>query len=312
MTDLLDLSIIIPVTERHDEITELYRAYKQGVAACGKRYEFVFVLDGDYPQVFQSLRDLIKQGEGIKIVKLAKAFGEATALNIGFEKSTGAVIMTLPAYEQIKSSEICRLVGGLADHDMVVTRRWPRIDSWLNRLQSSVFNSMLRLITDLPFHDLGCGVRVFKRQVAKEVHLYGDQHRFFPLLAYRLGFKVLELEAPQSEKDAFRRIYSPGIYIRRMLDLLTVFFLIKFTKKPLRFFGLLGSGVFSIGAVVTLWLVIERMFYAVPLADRPALVLASLMIVLGIQIFAIGLIGELIIFTHAKSMKEYAIAEVIN
>jgi len=146
----------------------------------------------------------------------------------------------------------------------------------------------------------------------KEVPLYGDLHRFFPIMAHRHGFKTIEVNVEQSKSDVFQRIYAPGIYLRRLLDLLTVFFLIKFTKKPLRFFGLVGSSIFGLGLVATIWLVTERLFFNVALADRPALILSSLLIVLGIQIIAIGLIGEIIIFTHAKDLKEYKIDQIIN
>jgi hypothetical protein len=142
--------------------------------------------------------------------------------------------------------------------------------------------------------------------------LYGDQHRFAPLLADRLGFRIKEVDVRQSSKEKSWRVYPFGVYPRRLLDLLTVFFLVKFTKKPLRFFGLIGAGTFVIGGLIMLYLVIERLFFGSALADRPALLLSSLLVVLGVQIFALGLIGELIIFTHAKHIKEYTIDEVIN
>jgi hypothetical protein len=145
-----------------------------------------------------------------------------------------------------------------------------------------------------------------------ELPLYGDQHRFLPLLAARLGFRIGEVNVAQSRKEKFWRLYRPGVYPRRLLDLLTVFFLIKFTKKPLRFFGLIGAATFLLGGLLTLYLVIERLFFGVPLAQRPALLLSSLLVVLGVQIFALGLIGELIIFTHAKDIKEYTIDEIIK
>jgi hypothetical protein len=131
-------------------------------------------------------------------------------------------------------------------------------------------------------------------------------------MAHRQGFRVIELDVTQSESDKYRRIYAPGVYVRRLLDLLTIFFLVKFTKKPLRFFGLVGTTLFGLGVVSSLYLIIERLFFAVNLADRPALFLSSLLIVLGVQIIAIGLIGEIIIFTHAKDLKEYKIDKIIN
>ncbi|MFQ5761079.1 MAG: dolichol-phosphate mannosyltransferase, partial [Acidiferrobacterales bacterium] len=222
------------------------------------------------------------------------------------------VVLTLPAYYQVEPAEIPKVLNELANHDMVICRRYPRVDSRLNRLQTRLFNWMLNTITGSSFHDLGCGVRAFKRKVATDVPLYGDQHRFLPLLASRLGFRVKELDVAQSTKEKFRRVYRLGVYPRRFLDVLTVFFLIKFTKKPLRFFGLIGAATFAVGALILAYIVVERLFFGVALADRPILLLSSLLVVLGVQIFALGLIGELIIFTHAKDIKEYTIEQIIN
>jgi hypothetical protein len=132
------------------------------------------------------------------------------------------------------------------------------------------------------------------------------------MLADRQGFKVLEVDIRQSPKDRFEGVYGLREYARPFLDIFTVFFLVRFTKKPLRFFGMVGVSTFTIGVVLTVVMVIQRMFFNHPLADRPALLLSSLLVVLGLQLFAIGLLGELIIFTHAKSMKDYKVDRVIS
>lgn len=307
-----EIAVIVPVSERYDKVADLYLGYKHALESFGSSYEFTYVLDGQFPEVLKQLRRLREAGEPIRVVKLARWFGEATALTAGFQNSNSDIILTLPAYHQVEPSEIGKLLRELDTHDMIVARRYPRTDSRLNRVQTAVFNWLLRLITGTTFHDLGCGVRAFKRQVAGEIPVYGDQHRFLPVLASRQGFRIKEVELAQSPRDQFRRIYRPGVYPRRILDMLTVFFLVKFTKKPLRFFGLIGAATFAIGAVITLYLVVQRLFFGIALAERPALLLSSLLIVLGVQVFALGLIGELIIFTHAKDLKEYAIEEIIN
>ncbi len=307
------VSVIVPVTEqRYDDVEELYRTYREAVSRLNLSHEFLYLLDGDYSDVHEALRRLQAQGEPIRIIKLARSFGEATALNAGFLHARGDIVITLPAYEQVRGDEIPRLFQALEGYDMVIARRWPRTDSVLNRLQSAVFNALQRAITKFPAHDLGCGVRVLRREVTKEVQLYGEQHRFIPLLAYRLGFKVRELTAEQSPKDSFRRVHSLSVYVRRLLDLFTAFFLVRFTKKPLRFFGSVGFMAFMLGVLATLWLIVERQFFGVPLGNRPILVIAALLMMLGIQIIAIGLLGELLIFTHAKEIKEYTIEEIVN
>ncbi len=306
------LSAIVPVTERLHDVESLYWAYKAGIEAVGLAYEFIYVLDGDFPEALSALQGLRQKGEPIEIIALAKWFGEATALTIGFAHAAGDIFVTLPAYPQIVPDEISRLVAGLKDYDMVIARRFPRRDSILNVIQSKVFHFLLNTMIAVPFHDLGCGVRALKRRVAEELNIYGDQHRFLPLLAAQQGFKVLELGTAQAKEDIFKRVYSPGVYIRRMLDILTIVFIVKFTRKPLRFFGLIGSFTLALGTLGAVYLAIERLYFGGALADRPALVLAVLMMVMGFQMIAVGLIGELIIFTHAKDLKEYRVERIVE
>jgi len=305
------VSVIIPVSERYDSVSALFNDYKKGLEGVEKTFEFIYVLDGEFSDVFKDLRELQDRGEKIKIVKLAKCFGEAIALTAGFEAASGSLILSLPAYYQVRPENLASLFQHLEQNDMVVCRRWPRSDSLFSRLQTRMFHGMLKFIDGYAFHDLGCSVRLFKRSIMAEINIYGDQHRFFPVLAIRQGFKVCEIDIPQSEKEKSTRIYGPGVYLRRLIDILTIFFLVKFTKKPLRFFGLIGSAIFLFGGLILVYLTIERLIYGIPLADRPLLLLGSLLFVLGIQIFATGLIGELIIFTHAKELKEYTIEEIV-
>ena len=312
MAGNIGVSVIIPVSERYDSVRELYYDYKGAMDASGKPYEFIYVLDGDFLDVFSELQSLRDEGEDIKVVKLSKWFGEATALTAGFEHSSADIILTLPAYYQIEPAEVSKVLNDVHNYDMVIARRWPRVDSKLTQMQSRIFHGLLNIITETSFHDLGCGVRAFRRQIIDEISVYGDQHRFLPVLAVRQGFRIKESDVAQSTKDPHRRLYRPGVYSRRILDILTVFFLVKFTKKPLRFFGLVGSGLFAIGGTFTLFLIYQRLFMDIALADRPALLLSSLLVVLGVQLFAMGLIGELIIFTHAKDIKEYTVEVVVN
>ena len=305
------LSVIVPVTERYDSATELFHEYRAGIEATGLSYEIIYVIDGNQSAVLEELTRL-QTSEKLTIITLSREFGEAIALSAAFSEATGDILLTLPAYRQIQANDIPKLVASLDDSDMVLARRWPRHDSAFNRLQTRAFNFILRSFSDLEIHDAGCSARAFKRTVIEEVQLYGDLHRFFPIIAHRQGFRIVEIDIAQSPGESYRRFYSPGQYIRRMLDLLTVFFLVKFTKKPLRFFGLVGGGLAATGVAATLYLVIERLFFDVALADRPALIISSLLIVLGIQVIAIGLIGEIIIFTHAREIKEYRIDKIIN
>ncbi|CAN5292704.1 glycosyltransferase [soil metagenome] len=306
------VSVIIPVGQRYDEVVPLYEAYKDALAETGRPFEIIYVLDGRLPKVFDELRSLQARGERIRIVKLAKSFGEATALTAGFEHSHGELLLTLPAYHQIEPPALGELLDQLDGYDMVIARRWPRAGSRFETIRRELFHGMIRSVTGMRYRDLGCGVRAFRRVVVDEVPIYGDQHRFLPLLANRRGFRILELDVAQSPQDRFRGGYRTREYLHRVLDIFTVFFLVRFTKKPLRFFGMLGSIMALAGLVVLAVIIIQRMFFDVGLGNRPVLLLSSLMIMLGVQIFALGLIGELIIFTHAKDLKEYTVELIVN
>lgn len=314
MTTPVSLSAVIPVSERYEDVETLYNAYKAALESLHRSYEFVYVLDGAFPDVLATLERLRRGGAPIKIVTLAKWFGEATALTVGFAHAAGEIILTLPAYQQVEPRDIPQLVHALDGAHMAVARRFPRRDSRINVLQSQGFHFFLErlLMKKLPFRDLGCSARAFRRIVVDEIQMLGDQHRFLPLLADQQGFTVREIDLKQAPGDIHRRLYRPGIYLRRLLDILTVVFITKFSKKPLRFFGLIGAFVFALGMLATTYLSLERVFLDIPLADRPALVLAVLMIVMGFQMIAVGLIGELVIFLHGREIKEYTVDRIIE
>ena len=306
------VSVIIPFSGRNDDVIELHRDYTEALDKIGSPYEIIYIVDGEFEAQFEQLTQLSNDDESIHVVKLAKTFGEASALNIGFDNSKGDLILTLPAYYQIEANELSKLFSEMEDNDMVIASRYPRIDSFSNRFMSKIFHKILTFISNSSFKDLGCGVRLFKRKIVDEITVYGEQHRFLPILATGRGFTVREVDLKQSTKEVFRRKYKIRTYISRLFDILTIIFLVRFTKKPLRFFGLIGSFMFACGGLLISYPIIERVFFSVALADRPIFVIAALMIVLGIQVLALGLIGELIIFTHGKNTKEYNIEKIIN
>ncbi len=307
------ISIVVPVVERAQDVQAVYYAYSAILAKIASTFEFIFVIDGEDSTVVQSLETLEEKEGLIRTITLPYNFGESMALAVGFEQATGEVIITLPAYFQTVPEGIEKVLSALdEDHDLVVTRRWPRIDTWFNRLQTRMFHGLANRLTGMTLNDLGSGLRAMKRQVAKEVAIYGDLHRFLPLLAHQKGFRLREVDISQHPADGQHRIYRPGVYLRRILDLLTVVFLFKFTKKPLRFFGLIGSGLFASGFLVSSLLVVEKIFGVTALADRPLLILGVLLMVLGVQVGSIGLLGEIIIFTHARKVKEYTIRKFLR
>jgi glycosyltransferase involved in cell wall biosynthesis len=221
--------------------------------------------------------------------------------------------MTLAAYFQVEPRGIGPALAALDDGaDLVAGRRFPRIDSFFNRLQSRLFHWFVRRMTSTDFHDISCGFKAMRRRVVREIHLYGGLHRFIPILAMNRGFTVREVELPQRNEDRQTRFHGAGAYLGRLLDVLTIFFLVKFTRTPLRFFGLLGLFLFVSGFAIDLVVAVQKIAWNQEIADRPLLLLGVLLMVLGVQTLSLGLLGEMIIFTHARNVRDYRVAEVIR
>jgi glycosyltransferase involved in cell wall biosynthesis len=302
------VSVIVPVVEGVDDLAELYRSFSAALTARGNDHEFVFVFDGGYVPP-PELVALSHERTNLKLLRFARSFGETAALRLGIERSRGDLLLTLPAYFQVQAAGVDALLEALTDQtDVVVASRSPRIDSWLNRLQSAVFNRMISGVGDRQFHDSACGVRVLRRAAAEGLPLYGDLHRFIPALALREGYQVVEVPVPQHPSNARTRLYGPATYARRLLDIATFFFLAKFTEKPLRFFGLVGSLFFAAGAVTSLVLLVERL-QGQAIANRPLLLLAVLCLALGVQLMGLGLVGEIIVHLRAPHRRAYRVRE---
>jgi hypothetical protein len=309
-----DVSVVVPVVERYSDLRRLHDEFAREIAALGKSAEFIFVLDERLRGALPELRALQQEApDEVVIVLLGGSFGESAALTLGLERARGEVIVTLAAYFQVEARDIGKAFAALEEGaDMVVGRRFPRTDSGFNRLQSRLFHGILRLLTGSRFHDISCGFKVMRRRVSRELNLYGGLHRFIPVLALNRGFTVREVDLAQHPEDRRTRYHGTGAYLGRLLDILTVFFLTKFTRMPLRFFGLLGAGLFALGFGVSLLAAVQKIFFDHGISDRAVLLLGVLLMVLGVQTLSLGLVGEIIIFTHARNVRDYQVAEVIR
>lgn len=303
---------VVPVGARHDSAQSLYEEYKNALDKSGFSYALTFVLDGPAPDFAGELKDLLEAGENFSVIGLTRRFGEATAIMAAIDRSESPTILILPAYRQIDSAEIPKILRRVGEGDGVVCRRWPRAGGWFDSLRRRAYHWILRLITGCQFRDLGCGARAFDRRVLVDLDLYGDQQKFVALLAENRGYRIEEIDVRQSPQDIFRGFYAPRDYLRGLLDIFTIFFLARFTKKPLRFFGMVGVIIGLVGSLLVAWLIVERLFLGMPLGERPALIVSSLLVVVGLQLVALGLLGELVIFTHANQMKDYQIERIIT
>ncbi len=309
----IDVSVVVPISERHDDLIKLYKIYSDELNNLMKTHEFIFIIDGDFTKAYRDLLELKRNGNNIRIIKFTKNFGESSALTEGFKQVRGNVILTMASYIQVEPSELKKLFDAYEDgFELVITRRFPREDPMVNKIQSFVYHFLVRKITGTEFNDITSGMRLIDKNIINDLELYGDLHRFIPILASGKGIRIKEVNVKQSKEDRGTRVVQPNVYLKRILDLMTLVFLIKFTVKPLRFFGFIGSAVILPGLVITAVLGTLRVFGMIELANRPLLILGMLLIVFGIQFFTIGLIGELIIFTRAKDIVQYRIDEIIE
>ena len=304
-----DVSVIVPVTERPEPLVDIYLEYAGAIAASGRSLEFLFVIEPFWRHTVESLRVLAARGEPIRVIEAGHTVGESTLLKLGAARARGNVLLVMPAYHRVVAGEIPALIEAVEQGaDLANGRRWPRRDSWVNRLQTWMLHTMVTGLASGQIHDVGSGVRAIRPSLLRELPLYGDFFRFLPVLALRDGYSVVEIDAEQHPNDARVRVYSPGTYLRRAIDVLGLFFLSRFTYKPLRFFGLLGTMLSAAGGTILVIMFVQRLG-GEGIADRPMLLLAVLLFTLGVQAVALGLIGEIIVHFNAPGRRPYRLAD---
>ena len=305
------VSLVIPVTSTDADILELLEGYGDTLVRAAQPHEFVFVLDGVGGSVERTLREHANKYP-IKIVRLqGGGLGESIALSAGVDRAKGEFIINAPQYLQAEPEDLPKVIQALdSGADFVATWRHPRVDPWLNHLQSRFFNWVLRILMGVTFHDLNSSLRGMRRRVLEEVNVYGELYRFLPVLAMRQGFRTVEVKVRHREEKGRRGFYGIGVYLRRTLDILAITFLTRFTQRPLRFFGMLGIVAILIGLPMAVWPAVEK-FIDGSTAARPILVAGTILIAFGVQLIGFGLVGEIIIFTQARNLTDYKIEEEV-
>ncbi len=305
-------SIIVAVQNQASELASIYHAMRTSLRETATDYEIIFVDDGSLDNTWSVLKKIAEQDSRVRLIRMRTSFGESAAFDAGFKQAHGDKIVFFTTRVRVNAAQIPRLLAKLDQgHDLVMGWRYPRRDSTLNQFISRGFNLLIKWVSRKTFNDINSGVFAAKREVLTDIPLYGNLNIFLPILADRRGFKVGD-EKIEQLPGKFRQSKYFTEYIQRLLDIVTVFFLTNYSKKPLHFLGFIGLIFTLFGAGMNLYLFFYRIFQFGPIAGRPLLLLGALLLVIGIQMISIGLIGEMIIFTHAKEIKEYAIEEVLD
>ncbi|HOZ00480.1 MAG TPA: glycosyltransferase family 2 protein [Candidatus Syntrophosphaera sp.] len=288
------ISFVIPVLNEQDSLRQLGSEIK---AHCQPHaHEIIFIDDGSRDQSFSIMEDLAAQDPNIRIVKFRRNFGKAAALQYGFNLASGDVVFTLDADLQDNPAEIPNFLQKIAEGwDLVSGWKQKRHDPWHKVLPSKLFNWVVARTFRLKLKDYNCGFKAYRPEVIKEVRLYGEMHRYIPALANALGYRITEIPVEHRERQFGRSKYGWERYLRGFFDLLTVKMVTKYMKSPLYLFGRAGLASTVLGGAITLYLAVLKIFFHVPLSNRPLLILGITLVLAGLQFVSLGLISELII-----------------
>ncbi len=288
------LSFVIPVLNEADSLKQLYHEIKTNLGT--HEAEIIFIDDGSTDASFQIMAELAANDKSVKVIKFRRNFGKAAALQKGFELATGEVVFTMDADLQDDPIEIPAFLAKLDEgFDLVSGWKKKRLDPLHKRLPSKLFNSVTAHTFKLKLKDYNCGFKAYRKTLVKELSLYGEMHRYIPALAHSLGYKVGEIPVQHRARKYGKSKYGIERYLRGFFDLMTVKMVTQYVKSPLYLFGRVGLLATLAGTLLTIYLAALKIFYGMPLSNRPLLFLGILMILGGLQFISLGLISELII-----------------
>jgi len=294
------LSVVVPLLNEETTLEQLYRELAAALAPTGLEWEVVFVDDGSTDGSYRELVRLHAAHLNVGVVRLRRNFGKAAALAAGIEVAAGEVVVTMDADLQDDPAEIPNLLAKLDDgFDVVSGWKCDRHDPFVRRFVSRIYNTATRVATGVRLHDMNCGLKVYRAEVFEHVQLYGERHRFVPVLAHHLGFSVAELPVNHRARESGRSRFGFERYLRAPFDLLTIVFMGRYRHRPLHLFGGLGLLTGFTGFVILTYLTAIKIGGA-GIGGRPLLLLGALLVVVGVQLLSLGLIGEMITSNHAE------------
>jgi len=294
------ISVVVPVHNEERSVALLLDELGSALDGIGRPWEAVFVDDGSTDGTFSALTRLHDAGDNVRIVRLRRNFGKAAALQAGFEEARGDVVVTIDGDLQDDPAEIPRLLAKLDEgFDLVSGWKAKRRDPLSRRIPSRIFNSVSGRMSGLRLHDLNCGLKAYRAEVLHGLRLYGELHRFVPVLAHYRGFRVAEVPVNHRPREHGRSRYGMERYVRGFLDLLTVTFMGRYRHRPLHLFGGLGLVLSLLGGIVLVYLAALKLA-GQAIGHRPLLTLGVLLVVVGIQLLSLGLLSELITSHHEE------------
>jgi glycosyltransferase involved in cell wall biosynthesis len=310
------LSVVIPIYNEEENIPALYEELRDVLRSLDHPHEIVFVDDGSSDRSLEVLESIQCQDSQVVVVSFRRNFGQTAAMSAGFDYASGDVIVTMDGDMQNDPHDIPKLLAKMEEgYDLVSGWRFDRQDAYINRkLPSMIANKIISTVTGVHLHDYGCTLKMFHKEITKGIRLYGEMHRFIPAIASGMGSRVAEIKVNHRPRRFGTSKYGISRTIRVILDLLTVKFLLSYATRPIQVFGLLGVLSGGLGFVIALILTIERQFFGMPLANRPILLLAVLLIFMGMQFISMGLLGEMQARTYfeAQSKPIYTVRKVLG
>jgi glycosyltransferase involved in cell wall biosynthesis len=303
----LTLSVVIPLCNEVGSLPQLYAELTDAIASLDhyRSYELIFVDDGSTDGSDRVLRDLFNQDPRIKVVQFRRNFGKSAGLAAGFRLAGGDHVVTMDSDLQDIPAEMHKLLEPLWDDSADLVSGWktPRLDPVSKTLPSAVFNRVVRAASGVDLHDFNCGFKAYRHEVLGELNLYGEMHRYIPVLAHFRGFRVTEVPVAHRARVHGRSKFGVERYFRGFFDLLTVLFLGHYTRRPLHLFGWMGILTFGTGFAIDAYLAVLKIFFGQPIGDRPLLQLGVLLMIIGAVFIVFGLLGEMISYQSRLSMR---------
>lgn len=303
------LSIIVPLFNEEESLNPLTNEIKKALKNLDLSFEIIFVDDGSTDKSLNIIKEICKNDKRFKFISFQKNYGKSAALQVGFKASTGDVVVTMDADLQDDPSEIINLLRKLEEgFDIVSGWKKKRYDPLIKRVSSRFFNFVTRLFSGIKIHDFNCGLKAYRKEVTNNLKIYGELHRYIPVLAKWQGYKITEVIVQHHPRKYGTTKFGVSRFFKGFIDLLTVMFTTRYIRRPMHFFGFLGMISFLIGIVVNGYLAYLWMIQDQYLSNRPMLFLGILLIIVGVQFFSVGLLGEMLV-NNFRTDTEYVIKE---